>query len=210
MVAIHGKWLQQTDLHLSTLLCVTCHTQSKDDIITFYIARVNKGMGVPFHIRPASAETLARDWRSKKTAHLIDVNGDGIISLRELRSFSRRAERYGLYLWGMMTPANPDHNMAVLENRKHCTFCHAAGSRHLQTSFIALPDETGDYQRIPVQKGAALDTVYGTPDFYIIGVTRSRNLSMVGIIIMACGLIMPVFHGLFRIATIRKRKERTR
>jgi hypothetical protein len=207
MVEIHSKWLEQTDLHLSTLLCITCHTNSKDYIIIFYIARINRGLSVPLRVRFASLKTLNRYQTSVKTSHLIDLNGDGIISLGELRSFIRRAEQYGLDLWGMMTPAEPNHRMVVLENRKDCVFCHTTGSRYLQTSYVALPDKMGDYRRIPVQKGAALDTVYGTPDFYIIGVTRSKALSIAGIVITACGLIFPVLHGMFRIVTIRKRKR---
>ena len=207
IVEIHSKWLQQPELHLSTLLCVTCHTNSKDYIITFYIARINRGVSMPLHIRPASLKTLSRYQNSVKTSHLIDLNGDGTISLGELRSFIHRAERHGLNLWGMMTPAEPNHSMVVLENRKNCAFCHTTGSRYLQTSFVALPNKIGDYRRIPVQKGAALDTVFGTPDFYIIGITRSKTLSIAGIIIAACGLIMPVVHGTFRIATIRKRRR---
>jgi hypothetical protein len=207
IVEIHGKWLQQTDLHLSALLCVTCHTNSKDYIITFYIARINRGMSIPLRVHPASLKTLARYQASVQTSRLIDLNGDGIISLEELRSFISRAERYGLNLWGLMTPAEPNHSMVVLENRKDCAFCHTAGSRYLQTSFVALPDKMGDYRRIPVQQGAALDTVYGTPDFYIIGVTRSRSLSIAGLVITACGLIMPVVHGIFRVATIRRRRR---
>jgi hypothetical protein len=38
-------------------------------------------------------------------------------------------------------------------------------------------------------------------------VTRSKALSIAGILIIACGLILPAVHGMLRIATIRKRRR---
>jgi hypothetical protein len=106
-----------------------------------------------------------------------------------------------------MTPDKTTHDFEILTNRRNCTFCHASGSERMQTSFISLPDAKGVYKRIPVEKGAVMDVLYGTPDFYLMGSTKSGALNYVGLAIICGGLIMPVGHGTLRFLT---RKNRTK
>jgi len=37
IIQSHSKWLTQADLHIDSLLCITCHTGSKDYVITMTI-----------------------------------------------------------------------------------------------------------------------------------------------------------------------------
>jgi hypothetical protein len=75
----------------------------------------------------------------------------------------------------------------------------------MQTSVLAFPQEDGSYTRLPVEKGAVLDALYGTPDFYMMGATRNASMNILGLIIIACGLVMPVGHGLLRFLTRKNR-----
>jgi hypothetical protein len=59
-----------------------------------------------------------------------------------------------------------------------------------------------------VEKGAILNILYGTPDFYMIGFTRSITLSIIGALIAAAGLMVPIVHGTLRFLTRNRRKER--
>ena len=59
-----------------------------------------------------------------------------------------------------------------------------------------------------VEKGAILDILYGTPDFYMTGFTRNKTLSIIGILIVASGLMVPILHGTLRFLTRSRRKER--
>jgi len=79
----------------------------------------------------------------------------------------------------------------------------------MHNSFIALPAKNGTFQRVAVEKGAVLDTLYGTPDFYMTGKTRNKTLDKLGLVIIAGGLVMPVGHGFLRFLSrnIRKRRE---
>ena len=77
----------------------------------------------------------------------------------------------------------------------------------MQASYVAFPEKNGMYSRVAVEKGAILDILYGTPDFYMLGTTRSATLSMIGAVIAACGLMVPIVHGAFRFLTRKKRKE---
>jgi hypothetical protein len=49
--------------------------------------------------------------------------------------------------------------------------------------------------------------LYGTPDFYMLGTTRSTSLNVVGAMIVLAGLSFPVGHGFLRLLTRKNRKE---
>ncbi|GAB4282293.1 MAG: cytochrome c3 family protein [Deferrisomatales bacterium] len=207
VVDSHGTWLLQPELHIAALPCVTCHTASESYVITFYIQKVEPRSGRTPRITLAGLEELAGWARTRSPARLVDRDEDGEISIAELRRFHKEASERGLQLWGMMTPEKASHRFDTLDNRWDCTFCHASGPEAMQTSYVAFPDGHGGYERVPVERGAILEAVYGTPDFYLVGATRSRTLSAVGLAIVAAGLLMPLGHGTLRLLTIRNRKK---
>ena len=109
----------------------------------------------------------------------------------------------------MMTPEKITHSFQILDNRRDCTFCHASGPGAMQTSFISLPEKDGTYTQVAVEKGAVLDALYGTPDFYMTGKTRNDGMNKIGLLIIVGGMVMPVGHGFLRFLTrkIRNGKE---
>ena len=201
----HAKWLPQAELHIDSLLCITCHTGSQDYVITMSIESRLPGSREAFKI--ASYEELAKLTQGKEIGRLIDLNGDNLVSLEELREFNHKLRGLNMRLWGMMTPEVVTHSYQILENRYDCSFCHASGPKAMQKSFIAFPEKNGDYARVSVEKGAILDILYGTPDFYMLGTTRSTPLNIIGTLIVVAGLSMPVGHGFFRLLTRKNRKE---
>ncbi len=207
IITSHAKWLPQADLHMDAIPCITCHTGSKNYVITLYIQdRPEKKKHADFKV--ATYEELARLVPAgKDIKSLVDKNGDGSISLQELRKFNIEARRKDMRLWGMMTPEVVTHSYQILDNRWDCSFCHAAGPKTMQTSYVAFPDQNGTYSRVAVEKGAVLDLLYGTPDFYMMGSTRSTPLNIVGALILAGGLMVPIGHGTFRFLTRKNRKE---
>lgn len=207
MVKVHSKWLPQADLHIDALPCITCHTGSQNYVINLYI---EKRIGNKAHgdFKPATFDELSQILPGDKDIKaLIDKNGDGYISLDELRNFNRNAKYDNMRLWGMMVPEKVTHSYQILDNRWDCTFCHASGPKAMQTSFVAFPDKTGTYTRLPVEKGAVLDLLYGTPDFYMMGSTRSTALSIIGGLIVSGGMMFAGFHGTLRFLTRKNRKE---
>jgi hypothetical protein len=76
----------------------------------------------------------------------------------------------------------------------------------MQTSYIAFPEQDGSYIRLAVEKGAVLDVLNGTPDFYMMGATRSKWLNIAGLMIIFGGMVMPIGHGTIRFLT-RKNRE---
>ena len=206
MIAKHGEWLPQAELHLYMLPCITCHTASKNYFISMYIVKgkENSKLAKP---EVASYDELKKLAGAKSILSLIDANGDNYVSLTELRNFNRGPEHKLLRLQGMLTPETVTHKFEILDNRRNCTFCHGSGPAVMQTSFLALPQEDGTFTRIPVEKGAVLDALYGTPDLYLMGSTKNTALNYIGLAIICGGLILPVGHGSLRFLTRKNRKH---
>lgn len=199
----HEKWLPQAGRHLHALPCITCHTGSKGYYINLFVEKEDqKGA-----FRLATYDELARLTGENGIASLVDTNGDNYISLQELRKFNKKARDDGMRLRGMMMPEVMTHSYQILDNRWDCTFCHVSGTKGLQTSFVSFPGKNGVYSRVAVEKGAILDVLYGTPDFYMTGATRSKGVSIIGGLIIACGIVIPLGHGFIRFLTRRKREH---
>jgi predicted CXXCH cytochrome family protein len=207
MVQSHGTWLVQTQLHLSALPCITCHTGSEEYVITFYLEKVEERAGRSPRVTLATAADLGRWLGNRPVEKALDSDGDGVVTVRELKAFNTAARREGLRLWGMMTPEKASHRFETLDNRWDCTFCHASGPGALQQSFVAIPDGLGTYRRIEVQRGAILEALYGAPDLYLVGASRDRTLTIIGLVIAASGLAMPLGHGTLRLLTRKNRRE---
>lgn len=207
MTTTHTTWLPQADLHISMLPCISCHTASKDNVITLYIIKREENARFG-RFELAGYNELKLLAPNGKIESLIDSNEDNYISLAELRLFNSDQERTGLRLQGMMTPETVTHNFQILANRRDCSFCHASGTAARQTSFLSLAASDGSYRRLPVERGAVLDALYGTPDFYMVGSTRSTALNYIGAVIIAGGLVVPIGHGTLRFLTRRNRANK--
>jgi len=207
MATAHTAWLPQTELHIAMLPCVSCHTASQENVITLYI--IKREENVRFgRFTLASYEDLKPLAPNGQVETLVDRNEDRYISLTELRLFDSQPLNMNLRLQGMMTPEVVTHDFQILANRRDCSFCHASGPAARQTSFLSLAASDGSYRRLPVERGAVLEALYGTPDFYMVGSTRSTALNYIGAAIIAGGLVVPIGHGTLRFLTRRNRADK--
>ncbi len=206
MVEIHKEWLPQADLHIAKLPCITCHTGSQRyEIVLNIVAKENDRIFSRYEL--PDYQTLKEVSDGRDILSLIDTSGDDFISIKELRHFNLNPEYKELRLEGTLVPSDVSHQLSTLDNRYDCTFCHVSGPQSLQTSFLAIPKQDGGYRRVAVEQGAVLDAVYGTPDFYMIGTTRSASMNIIGLLIISGGLVMPVGHGLLRFLTRKNRQH---
>lgn len=203
----HAKWLPQASLHISKLPCITCHTSVDSYVIVLNITQKQKKSEGLKGYRFSSYTDLKEISGEKDIQTLIDLDGSGDISLAELRTFNRNPDYKNFHLSGTMVPRTASHDLTTLDNRYDCTFCHASGPGSMQTSFIAWPMENGTYQRMAVEEGAMLDTLYGTPNFYMTGSTRSSVMNIIGLIIICGGFVMPIGHGTLRFLTRKNRQH---
>lgn len=207
MVKSHSKWLPQATLHIDALPCITCHTGSKNYVISMYMTKKVSGSFLGGVVLASFEDLLPFLSTGKKVSTLIDGDGNGTISLSELKKFNTSGKYQNISLLGTMMPEVVTHNYDILDNRRDCTFCHASGPNAQQASDLAFPEQDGTYNRMPVEKGAILDILYGTPDFYMTGFTRSNTLSIIGALIASGGLMVPILHGTLRYFTRNRRKE---
>jgi len=206
-VKSHSKWLPRAALHIDDLPCITCHTGSENYVITLYMA--TRATGSPLGGFNLTDFDDLRPFLSvgKNAGTMIDSDGDGAISVSELKKFNTNSRYRNISLLGTMMPEVVTHSYQILNNRWDCTFCHVSGARAQQMSYLAFPEQDGAYSRMEVEKGAIMDILYGTPDFYMIGFTRSNTLSIIGGLIAAAGLMVPIVHGTLRFFTRNRRKE---
>ncbi|MDH3454368.1 MAG: multiheme c-type cytochrome [Desulfuromonadales bacterium] len=202
----HAVWLPQADLHISNLPCVTCHSAADQHVISLYLTR-RQGDALFGSFELASYDELRSLAGGKPIEQLVDRNADGYISLAELRLFNLDPQNKQLRLQGMMTPERLSHDFISQDDRWDCSFCHASGPEAMQVSYLSLAEPDGSFRRVAVEQGAVLDALYGTPDFYMVGSTRSTALNYVGLVILAGGLVMPIGHGTLRFLTRKNRKH---
>lgn len=204
VVASHTEWLPQAGLHLAKLPCISCHTASEEYVIILYMIQPESDAAAgDFELSGhQDLQTLAGD---KDIQNLIDLNNDNFVSLAELRTFNRNPAYKTMRLQATLTPKQASHSVETLDNRWDCSFCHTSGTENMQTSFIALPTPEGTFSRIEVERGAVLKTLNGTPDFYMMGTTRSASLNIIGLLIIIGGTLMPIGHGTLRFLTRKNR-----
>jgi hypothetical protein len=206
VAASHSEWLPQSKLHISNLPCISCHTASENVVISLFIIKKNSDAG-DGSLELASHEELQALVGDGKVESLVDTNNDNYISLSELRMFNRNPENKTVRLQGVMMPEKITHSIEILENRWDCSFCHASGPKAMQTSFLSLIQPDGAFIRVPAEQGAVLDALFGTPDFYMVGATRSKAMNYIGLAIICGGLVLPVGHGSLRFLTRKNRRK---
>ena len=206
MVEQHSEWLPQANLHIAKLPCISCHTSSEGyEIVLNITPKPEKKAGRSYAL--SSHAALKTYSGEQNISTLLDVNQDDFISLAELRTFNLNPAYEALRLRGTLVPRTASHEMGTLDNRYDCSFCHASGPDSKQSSFLALPHPDGGFVRLEVEKGAVLDALYGTPDFYMTGISRSASLNIIGFVIICGGLIVPIGHGTLRFLTRKNRRH---
>jgi predicted CXXCH cytochrome family protein len=204
ITASHSKWLPQTDKHLGSITCVTCHSKAENFVITIYIAKHDPNSS-DSKLVLANFDDLKKMTGNENVQYLIDKNQDNYISLDELRAFNRNSANKELYLKAILTPVKPTHSFQTFDNRWDCTACHASGPEVMQTSFVAFPEKNGTFRRESVEKGAAMDALMAIPNFYLMGSTRNESLNKIGLLIIVGGMVMPVGHGFLRFLSRKNR-----
>jgi len=206
IAATHAQWLPQTNLHLGSITCVTCHTKSENYVLSVYISRRDlKGSTSGPNI--ADYSYLRNKTDSEDIHKLVDRNLDNYISIEELKAFNGKASNKDLYLKAILTPTKTTHAFQISDKSWNCTFCHAGGPDAAQISKLVLPKKDGTFHQMDIEKGENIAALNAIPDFYMMGSSRNNVVNVLGGVILAGGLIMPVGHGFFRFLTRKNRNK---
>jgi predicted CXXCH cytochrome family protein len=206
ITASHAQWLPQTNLHLGSITCITCHTKSDNYVLSVYVSRRD--------LKKTSSGAAVADYSYLKTkagsediTKLVDRNLDSYISIEELRNFNSNPANKDLYLKAVLTPAKTTHAFQTSDKSWNCTACHAAGPDAAQVSRLVLPKQDGTFQHLNIEKGASIAALNVIPDFYMMGSSRNTIMNMLGAVILAGGMVMPVGHGFIRFLTRKNRNK---
>ncbi len=201
----HSSWLPQTVSHLEKLPCISCHSDTKEFVIAMYVEkRAANGNYEPMTQKEMAV--VVRD--GQMISRIVDDNGDEKISLAELRRFNFDSRPSGIRLQSMVLPKKVSHRIQVFKSRFDCISCHGSAPDSKQSAFVLFPDSRGErWTRMTVEEGAALDVLYGTPDFYMVGAsaTRSPWMSAIGLLIVSGGGGAAGLHLFFRVRTRSRR-----
>lgn len=201
---VHKEWLPQTKLHLAMLPCISCHTDSECQMVVWYIVK-DSNVARLADLEFVEFNELEKLAEGKSVQSLIDLDEDDFISLPEMTVFNQNPKYKSFRLQGRLSSECASHTLTTLDNRWDCCFCHCSGPEALAKSVVALPTEIDTFERIEVEDGAVLSVLNNSPDFYIIGATRSVLLNIVGLLIICGGLVLPVGHGFLRFLTRKNR-----
>lgn len=206
IASTHAQWLPQTNLHLGSITCITCHTKSEDYVLSVYISRKDlKGSASGPNV--ADYSYLSNKTGSDDVHKLVDRNLDNYISIEELKAFNGKQSNKDLYLKAILTPTKTTHAFQISDKSWNCTHCHAAGPDSAQVSKLVLPKKDGTFQHMAIEKGESIADLNVIPNFYMMGSSRNSILNILGGFILAGGLVMPVGHGFFRFLTRKNRKK---
>lgn len=206
ITASHAQWLPQTNLHLGSITCTTCHTKSDNYVLSVYVSRRDQKK-TGSNVTVADYSHLKNKAGSEDITKLVDRNLDSYISIEELRNFNSNPANKDLYLKAVLTPNKTTHAFQTSDKSWNCTACHAAGPDTAQVSRLVLPMQDGTFQHLNIEKGASIATLNVIPDFYMMGSSRSTIMNMLGAVVLAGGMVMPVGHGFIRFLTRKNRKK---
>jgi len=202
----HAQWLPQTDLHLGAITCVTCHTKSKDYVVSVYITRRSTKIDASSPII-ADYSYLSNKAGSQDVQYLVDSNRDNYISIEELKVFNKNPANRDLYLKAILTPSETSHVFQISDKSWNCTFCHASGPSSTQTTKLVLPNKDGSFTGFDVEKGTTITSLNAIPNFYMMGSSRNNLVNIFGGMLLVGGMIMPVGHGFIRFLTRKNRRK---
>lgn len=203
----HARWLPQTELHLETIPCITCHTESKELVMTISIIQKHPKDQAK-KIEPVTHAELKKLVKGGDILQILDPDSNGSVSIAELKAFNKNPLYADYCLAGVMTPLKVSHSFKIINNRWDCTFCHAKGPGSVTSSRITIPAVDGSVTSIPVEKGAVLDALNSIPDLYLMGSSRNDIMNILGLAVLGGGLVMPVGHGMLRFLTRRNRNRK--
>lgn len=205
--ATHAQWLPQTNLHLGSISCVTCHTKSDDFVLSVYISKRDHKNSHLSSTAVADYGYLASKAGNDNIQQLVDRNLDNYISIEELKNFNNNPANKELYLKAILTPAQTSHAFQISDKSWNCTACHAAGPEAAQVSRLVLPNKDNTFRHMNIEKGASMTALNAIPDFYMMGSSRNVLLNKIGAVILVGGMVMPVGHGFLRFMTRKNRRR---
>lgn len=196
-LALHAKWLPNTQRHLEAVACAMCHAPNGKSMVVLALAdRVTK--------KPVAQQAGARDFAGfiEKT----DGGDKGIdaLELRALLGLVNADEKLPpISLRGRMELVVPSDEHGLAENSKavrDCQSCHVARADTFKRVSLSYLDEDGRNVRYPADKEVltSVFSIDSVREFYVVGGTRIELLDLLLLLAVVGGVSMPIGHQLLK------------
>ena len=207
-LAVHKKWLPNTDRHFEAVSCPACHAPMAKRRVDLRLydnvaqERVAERQGVP---------------QFERFARSADAKGVGLDALALqglLKEFNREGSESKTTLRGRLeVSSGPEAHQLTEKSKaiKECDSCHREGAAPFQTVTISIVSPDGRPLHYGAQKEVlnSATSVESVGGFYAIGGTRIKLLDVLFVLALMAGVGVPIGHLslklLFR--TYRRRIE---
>ncbi|MCX5809259.1 MAG: ammonia-forming cytochrome c nitrite reductase subunit c552 [Proteobacteria bacterium] len=145
------SWLPNTLLHFNYLECSTCHSPGSTKSMVFYLKTKegNKKLELTYN----DIEKALGD--KKEIESIIDRDGDGVISYKELTGFftglSEKLQK-DIFLDSSIVVTKVYHTYSEKSRKqKVCASCHSENAPFYESMYLAIPGKDG-HTYIPVKR----------------------------------------------------------
>lgn len=206
VTAAHNEWLPNTEAHFDAVACTACHVP-RELKRTVYIRVTDEETG------EMVSEAKMREYLGSQYQEL--TAGNSPIEASKLWAIYQKLNGNGshVHMAGSVSlndGKNAHHLASKMKAVRQCEYCHSAGSEFFKAASIVVSKADGREKRYSVDS-AALGSVFAVlpmNQFYVLGGTRLWILDMLGLVMLAGGIAVPVVHGTIRAATAKRRAAR--
>ncbi len=208
---LHSKWLPNAELHMSVVSCAACHVPASEKGI--FLQLVDQKTGEPF-TQEQVMQLLGTSY--EELSERLNAHGQGIDSY-ELSYIVKQLNKRGAganvtYLGKMDVNRYSDaHQLSIKKNAvKECESCHKSDSKFFKRVTLAIIKGDGGMSRYSAKPDVLRSVVsaLSSRQFYVLGGTRLTIVDWAGILIVCCGLLIPVAHITLRVLTAPARKSK--
>lgn len=208
-VELHKKWLPNAALHLDSVSCAVCHSPNAGGRV--FLCLVDKHTGKPF-TEEQVVKLLGEHY--KELIGLMNPRSSAITNegLYEIvKKLNAGSENTKVTLIGSISLSRgiEAHNLTLKQHAvKECAQCHSEKSDFFRNVSLVIIKDNGEAELFNTDQEVlgSLFSVLPASQFYALVSTRLKVLDIIGILMVAGGVSLPIIHLLIRKVTAPLRK----
>ena len=209
--SMHKKWLPEAALHMDSVSCAVCHSPDAGGRV--FLRLVDKSTGKPF-TEEQVVKLLGEHYKELvglMNPRSSDITNEGLYKI--VKKLNAGSNNMKVTLIGSISVSRgiAAHNLALKQHAvKECEQCHSAKSDFFRNVSLVIMKDNGEAELFNTDQEVlgSLFSVLPASQFYALGSTRLKMLDIIGILMVAGGVSLPITHLLIRKVTAPIRKKR--